>query len=231
MPTDTGASPACTHHNGHRVPSHDALDAAFDGPIARIGWLPFERDRVEVRRVGREGRSHIGLPCPIQQVAQQKLRPLRAAGSDHRLQGFDPIAGLTRVRVGGALEATRHWVISSSRGGRLPQSHRACCPIGAPGSLATRGGVRVCVSCQVSWSGNTGLEPLYLYAHAGGWTMSSAHTTTDATACQVGASGRPRTSLSVFHRSSPIGVAGLSGEGTTADHIGHKDVLPNDPEC
>ena len=59
VPTDVCRRVRLDHHC-HRVPAHDALDAAFDDAVAGIFRLVRRRDRVDVRRRQAGGRLRRG---------------------------------------------------------------------------------------------------------------------------------------------------------------------------
>src|SRR5207253_4018153 len=58
---DTGLFAIRTHHHGQRVPTDEASDAPLNIAAAGIDRLPFGRDRIQVRRVGRERNLNTGL--------------------------------------------------------------------------------------------------------------------------------------------------------------------------
>ena len=65
------------HHHRHRVPAHDALDAALDVAVAGIFRLLRRRDGVDVRRRQAGGRSRRGAQL-LREFFQQLRRALGA---------------------------------------------------------------------------------------------------------------------------------------------------------
>jgi hypothetical protein len=58
MSADAGHLAVGAHDHGHRIPSHEALDASFQLALAGVARLLVARDRVDVGRRGRERQLH-----------------------------------------------------------------------------------------------------------------------------------------------------------------------------
>ncbi len=113
------------HHHGHRVPADEALDAALDVPVAGIGGLLFDRDRVDVGRVGGEREAH---PAPLGialQEPQQVVDPIGTLRVQDVLKRVDPLLvlqflgfrGSSRVLAAGQIQTALPGEILEHRGG------------------------------------------------------------------------------------------------------------------
>ena len=76
MPADARMIAVGPHHHRHRVPADDALQPAFDLPVAGKPRLIIDRDGVDVRRIGRERNHHAAKIGPLGQHAEQLLHPI-----------------------------------------------------------------------------------------------------------------------------------------------------------
>ena len=85
------------NHHGQSVPADQTLDPALDVLIAGKDGLLRNRDRVYVRRVGREGSLHAQRLSARPQPVQQKARGLPALILQDRVKGFDPFLYFLRV--------------------------------------------------------------------------------------------------------------------------------------
>ena len=88
-------------HHRHRVPSHQALDAALDLLAARDGTLVFHADGVDVGRDRRErqaGTRHAGMvPKPLEQA----LHAVPVTLLDDVVERLEPLALFESLELGG----------------------------------------------------------------------------------------------------------------------------------
>src|SRR5690606_2994120 len=87
------------HDHRHGVPADDRADAPLQLRVARALGLLVRRDGVDVLGGGRERKERAGAAGQLDHVLQQCMRTLRAVTVDHRLERFDPLAGLYRIRI------------------------------------------------------------------------------------------------------------------------------------
>src|SRR5690606_23165033 len=85
--------------HGHRVPAQEALDAALDFPVAWITRLAVRGNRVDVRRVQREGESDAGAARLVGEHAQEIPNPLRTVAVERVLERLEPLPRLRRIYV------------------------------------------------------------------------------------------------------------------------------------
>ena len=86
--------------HGHGVPANDALDLAFQRPVAGVGNFLIGGDGVHVGRVdATAGALDAGRPDFVLQGLQQERGPLRSLDSQDGLDGFQPLGGFRRVDV------------------------------------------------------------------------------------------------------------------------------------
>jgi hypothetical protein len=87
----------CTHHHRHRVPTHEALDAALELLVAGIRRLLLDGDRVDLRRVRGERDAHAAAQRVELELAQQALDAFRPLAPQDVVEGVEPIARLRLV--------------------------------------------------------------------------------------------------------------------------------------
>ena len=100
VPAYGGVGPVGPDHHGERVPAHDVLDAPFQVAVAGIGFLQFDGERVDVRRVGGEGQAYAGLGGPGLQRREDAAGPLRVALRNDVLNRFEPFVKFQRCYIG-----------------------------------------------------------------------------------------------------------------------------------
>ncbi len=86
-------------HHGHCVPAHVGLEALLQRAVTRIGGLLSGGNGVDVSRVRLERQVGAGAPRVIDQSFEQEVRAVTAAGANHRVDGFEPLAGFFRILV------------------------------------------------------------------------------------------------------------------------------------
>ena len=100
VPADAGTQVIRAHDHRHRVPTDGVLQAAFELAVAGVLGLLFDRDRVDVGRVGRGGITHAAMEGPLLEPIEQKLRPSLATATDDVIHRVEPFGGFLRVVVG-----------------------------------------------------------------------------------------------------------------------------------
>ena len=96
---DAGAHAVGPHDHRHSVPAQDAFDPPLDVAVAGVDWLLVDRDRVHIRRVGRERQIDPLTIGDLVENREQVLHPLGPLGVEHVLQRFEPFARLGRVDI------------------------------------------------------------------------------------------------------------------------------------
>ena len=91
MTADVGIDAVGTHHHGHGVPAHQALDAAFDLAAARKRRLVLHRHGIEKWRRRRIRQRHAGLLGVHLKLLQEAFDALRATALQHVVEGFQPL--------------------------------------------------------------------------------------------------------------------------------------------
>ncbi len=91
---DAGKLGVGPRHHRHGVPADDAFDPPLDLEISWIAWLLVSRNRVDVRRVGREGEGHTPKVGAFLQVDQKLLQPLGAVSDQNVIKGLKPFLQL-----------------------------------------------------------------------------------------------------------------------------------------
>ena len=81
-------------HQHHRVPAADGADALLERHIAGRALLHVRRNRVDVRRVGRERDVGTRATRLVDQPLEQVVRSLRALALENRLESVEPLLGL-----------------------------------------------------------------------------------------------------------------------------------------
>ena len=71
------------HHHDHRIPAADRADALLERDVARRVLLDVRRNRVDIRRVGRERNVSAGAACLVDHARARDLRA-RAPPRAHR---------------------------------------------------------------------------------------------------------------------------------------------------
>ena len=103
MAANSVLGPIAAHDHGHRVPTHEALDPAFNFPAAGIRHLFGGMNCVEVGRVGREWQLDAALGGMNAELAEQTTHAGGTAVLKDVVQRLEPLTGLERfqfARVG-----------------------------------------------------------------------------------------------------------------------------------
>ena len=107
MPAVFGADTVRSHDHRHGIPAYVGLDASFERPIARILGLAPGRDRVQVGRIRAVRQVGAGAARKVDHFVEQEVGSLRPVTRQHRIDRFQPLAGLHRINVVVWIE-TRH---------------------------------------------------------------------------------------------------------------------------
>ncbi len=99
MAADVGVVLVGTHHHGHGVPADQALNAALNRAIARVGDFLVGLDGVDVGRVPAQGGLHAHIGGPFHEPFEQVVGPVRPCLVDDFIQRFHPFAGFLGVQV------------------------------------------------------------------------------------------------------------------------------------
>ena len=91
--------PVGLHHHRHRIPADVRLDAPLEFAVAGIVRLVSRRDAVEVSGVGSERQVSAGATRVVDQLFEQIVRTLGTVRLEHRVDGLQPLAGFTRIKV------------------------------------------------------------------------------------------------------------------------------------
>jgi hypothetical protein len=87
-----------------RVPPDGGPDPVLDRPVARMGLLPLERDRVDV---GRRRRVRDGSALPagaVDHLVEEESSPLGPVDLQDAIQRVEPFLGLGRIGVAGVIQ-------------------------------------------------------------------------------------------------------------------------------
>src|SRR5438105_4942210 len=90
MPADAALFTVGSHDHGERIPAHEALDASLDFAAAGIDRLLLDRNGIDVRRVGREGKFDSRLLRVAVKLSEERLHALRAAALKHIVERIKP---------------------------------------------------------------------------------------------------------------------------------------------
>ena len=101
MPADAVFDLVGADDHRHRVPAHDALDAALDLAAARIRHLLVGIDGVDVRRVRREREAHARLLGVDAELTKQTADARRPSMLQNIVQRIEPFPGFQRFQLGG----------------------------------------------------------------------------------------------------------------------------------
>ena len=97
---DVGVVFVGAHHHGRRVPANQALDAAFQRPVARIGHFFVSGNRVHVRSIElAEASQRRNSAARFEQLVQQIGGPVGPSFVDYLIQSFQPFGGFLWVQV------------------------------------------------------------------------------------------------------------------------------------
>ena len=88
------------HDHRHRVPADVVADLLLDVEIARQPHLLLDRDRVDVRGVGREGQVGARPARAIDQRLDQEMRAVGAFGVENAVERREPLLGFLRIGIG-----------------------------------------------------------------------------------------------------------------------------------
>ena len=102
MPADTVLFHVGANDHRHRVPSHQALDAALDLTAAGVGGLVGDGNGVDGRCRGVDRDLHPGLVGVDFEIFQELADPVGPALLEHPVQGLEPFPCLDRSFVLGS---------------------------------------------------------------------------------------------------------------------------------
>src|SRR6476620_1139525 len=85
--------------NRHRVPADDRAETVFDRTVARMMWLFFDRDCVQVRRRRRVWDRRSPPPRAADQFFEEEMRALRSFDLDHTIQRVQPFPGFDGSQI------------------------------------------------------------------------------------------------------------------------------------
>jgi hypothetical protein len=88
------------HHHRQRIPAHEAADALLDFVVAGIDGLPFDGNRVDVRRVCGEGKLGSRLRRMSAELLQQRVGALGTALPDDVVERLQPLPGFDLIDIG-----------------------------------------------------------------------------------------------------------------------------------
>src|SRR6266403_5568296 len=77
-------------HDRQRVPADEGTDPVLDRAVARMAFLSFRRDRIEVRRICRVRNGCAPAPCSLDYSLEQVMRPIGPFDLDHAFEGIEP---------------------------------------------------------------------------------------------------------------------------------------------
>ena len=83
----------------HGVPANEALDAAFELALAGVARLLIERNRVDVRRRGRERKLDTVANRGLFERGEKLLHALGAFALQHIVERLQPFGGFGRINV------------------------------------------------------------------------------------------------------------------------------------
>ena len=96
---DAGVVFVGAHHHGHRVPADQALDAPFQGAVARVGHFFVDRNGVDIGRFQPAWRVRAVEGRVVDQAAEQVRRAIRSTLFNDAVERFKPLAGFLCVRI------------------------------------------------------------------------------------------------------------------------------------
>ena len=101
VPADAGEVAVGARDHRHRVPADEALDPPLQLALAGIARLLVARNRVDVRRGGRERQLDAVADRRLFQRREQLLHALRALALQHVVERLEPLGRLGRIDVVG----------------------------------------------------------------------------------------------------------------------------------
>ena len=101
-----GADAIRLHNHRHRVPAQVCLNPALNRTITRVLGLPSGRDAIQVGSVRAVRQIGTRAPCEVDHLIEEEMSPLGPVLCQHRIDRFEPLAGLDRINIIERIETT-----------------------------------------------------------------------------------------------------------------------------